>query len=78
MLGIWKNRKLRRQADFERLCLMMVESRAKDIAKSDFGHMCSMFKTSAVTLDNMMYDAFGMSGDELLARLRRKKPDIQY
>ena len=56
---------------------MMVESRAKDIVKSDFGHMCSMFKTSAVTLDTMMYDAFGMSGDELLARLRRKKPDIQ-
>ena len=38
--------------------------------------LCSSLRTGRVGLDNMMYDAFGMSGEEILVQLRRRKPLI--
>lgn len=75
MSGIWKNRKHRQQEDFEQLCRLLAEDASKENGQISFKQACSAFKTSEVTLDNMMYAAFGMSGDEVSAMHRRKKPD---
>ena len=74
MLG-FANKKDRVE-DFEKLAHELAErkwSRAKGV---DFGALCSSLKTSRIKLDNMLYDAVGMSGDDILSHLKRRKPMI--
>ena len=74
MLGF--ARKKERVEDFEKLAHELAErkwSRAKGV---DFDLLCSSLKTSRLRLDNMLYDSVGMSGDDILSYLRRRKPMI--
>lgn len=71
MLGFRNNKN---RADFERICNLFVNDRKYRKRGWDFGQVCSSFKTGRVTLDNMIYDVVGMSGDDVLARLPNRKP----
>lgn len=62
--------------DFERLARMLIEEKAFRKKCADFGLLCSSLKTSRVELDNMFYDAVGMSGEDVMAHLRCRKPAI--
>ena len=62
--------------DFERLARMLIEENAFRKKGADFDLLCSSFMTSRVELDNMLYDAVGMSGEDVLVHLRRRKPMI--
>lgn len=75
MSGIFKKWKSRQQDDFERCCRMLAEAADDEGGVADFEKVCSVLRTSEVTIDNMMYAAFGMSGEEVLAMHRREKPD---
>lgn len=70
MFGLGK----RAVEDFERLARMLIEENAFRKKGADFGLLCSSLRTSRVELDNMLYDAVGMSGEEVMAHLRRRKP----
>ena len=76
MLNFREYRKRRRSEDFEALCRIIIEAADAVGPVVDFRQLCAPLKTSAVVLDNMMYAAAGMSGDEVLARLRRRKPSL--
>jgi len=73
MKGITKKRN-----DFEKLCRTMTEERRFRKKVADFRDLCSVFKTGAVEMENMFYECFGMSGDDVLTGLRRKKAAIPY
>jgi hypothetical protein len=70
--------KRKAKADFEKLCQMMTEGKAFRRKGEDFRKLCSVFSTGRVTMENMLYDCVGMSGDDVLAGLRRKKSRISY
>ena len=54
---------------------MLAEAADDEGGVADFEKVCSVLRTSEVTIDNMMYATFGMSGEEVLAMHRREKPD---
>lgn len=62
-------------ADFDEICSLLVENERVP-GGDDFHKICSTFKTEETVLENMLYDCVGMSGDDVLAGLRSRKPHI--
>ena len=71
-----RSEKIRR--DFERLCKVLTECRDFRRKGADFRELCSSLETGRVDLENTMYELVGMSGDDVLTGLRRKKARISY
>ena len=61
--------------DFYEVCSRMLQDK-RTWKANDFHDICSSFRTGEVVLDNMLYECVGMSGDDVLARLRSGKPQI--
>ena len=74
MLKFLQNR--RKEDDFETLVGLLVDGKGFRKDGADFRLLCSAFKTGRRELDDMLYDAVGMSGDDVLAYLRHRKPII--
>lgn len=66
------------KTDFERLCQALTECKDFRRKGADFRELCSSFESGRVELENMMYELVGMSGDDVLTGLRRKKAMIPY
>ena len=68
--------KRKAKADFERLCRALTEERKFRRKGADFRELCAVFSAGRVEMENMLYDCVGMSGDDVLEGLRRKKSRI--
>jgi len=69
MFGYFKRR---REQDFESLLHLLTDRTDNGVSQEDFIHICSYFSTGHVSLDNMIYDSLGMSGEEVMALLHGK------
>lgn len=76
MLGFLRRK--RQAEEFESLVAMLVEGKRFRRKEGGFADLCSSFKTSRVTLDNMLHDIVGMSGDDVLTCLRMRNRLIEH
>jgi hypothetical protein len=65
-----------RDREFETLVRQLTEGKDWRKRGFDFNLLCSSTKTGRVRLENMLFDTVGMSGDDVLEHLRRRKPLI--
>ena len=61
---------------FEMICRALVEEKTFRKRGSELNELCSLFGVQRVRLENMLYDVFGMSGDEIISTLRTGKLHI--
>ena len=60
-----------KDADYEKLCLRMMDSFPGLEVRADFSLICMSAGVSSDEADKRFYEEFGMSGDEILAVLYR-------
>ena len=63
-----------RDREFETLVRQLNEGKDWSKRGFDFNSLFSSSKTGGVRLENMLFDTVGMSGDDVLEYLRRRKP----
>ena len=68
--------KRKAEADFEKLCHTLVEGKNFRRKGADFRELCATLGSGRVEMENMLYECVGMSGDDVLTCLRRKKSRI--
>ena len=61
------------QEDFDELCRALTEEKSFRRKVAAFPELCRMSGISRVEMENMFYEYFGVSGEEVLTVLRRKK-----
>ena len=74
MFGFKRQR--RRVEDLEKLMEGLLGIRSSHKRGVDLNHLYSSLKTSRASLENMLYDVVGMSEEEILMQMRRRKPMI--
>lgn len=62
-------RKTRKNADFEAVCEALLQAEDCHAVSDFFAELCSSRKTSRIEMENMLYEYFGMSAEELTRRL---------
>ena len=62
--------------DFAELCRILTEEKRFRRKVAAFPELCAMSGSNRVEMDNMFYEHLGMSGDDVLQVLRRKKGSI--
>ena len=65
--------KTKAKSDFEKLCRTLTEERGFRRKGADFRELCAASGSRRVEMENMLYECVGMSGDDVLTGLRRKK-----
>ena len=68
--------KTKAKADFEKLCHTLTDGKGFRRKGTDFRELCAAFGAGRVEMENMLYECVGMSGDDVLTGLRRKKSMI--
>ena len=68
--------KRKAKEDFEKLCQTLTEGKEFRRKGSDFRELCAAFGSARVEMENMLYECVGMSGDDVLTGLRRRKTMI--
>jgi hypothetical protein len=64
--------KRKAKEDFDKLCRILTEEKSFRRKVASFPELCEMSGVRRVKMENMFYEYFGMSGDDVLTVLRRK------
>ena len=62
--------------DFDMVCSRLADDKTYRKKGKEFRDVCYEFGAARTVLDNMLYECVGMSGDEVMVRLRSRKPYI--
>ncbi len=61
---------------FTSLVAFFSEADSGDLSGMTFDELCVSFNADPTYMDRMLYDDFGMSGDEIIEQLRKNTPGI--
>ena len=64
---------MRMECFFEELCWILSDGSTMPDGTAGFGDMCLSIGADRVLMDNLFYERFGMSGEDVMIALGRKK-----
>lgn len=65
--------KRKAKEDFDKLCRFLTEEKSFRRKVEAFPELCKMSGVNRAMMENMFYECLGMSGEDVLTALRRKK-----
>ena len=59
---------------FELLCTLIMEQNRNGIHSADMAELCRECNAAPHQMDNIFYETFGLSGDEIITYYRQSQP----
>ena len=59
-----------KKEQFERLCVRLLESNSSELSEVNFAELCHLEGLSEKDADEFCYAGFGLSGEDILAKIQ--------